>query len=147
MNKLSRILGVNEPISDSTERKMLNWQEVIEMSGNNIYFGAHTLTHPTLSKMELASAMREINESKKEIEKRLGKKVTHFAIPNGKYEDFCEELKQYCKNIGLDTVASTESGLVCAQSDPYFLKRIIPPPPMHIFACELARYMFFKWIS
>lgn len=144
MNKLAKILRLDDISRDNADRKMLNWQEVIEMSKNNIYFGAHTLTHPTLSKMELPEANREIYESKMEIEKRLGNKVKHFAIPNGKKEDFSGNLKQYCKDIGMDTVVSTETGLVSSQSDQYFLKRILPPPPMHIFACELARYVFFK---
>jgi peptidoglycan/xylan/chitin deacetylase (PgdA/CDA1 family) len=144
MNKLAKILRVDDISSDNADRKMLNWQEAIEMSKNNIYFGAHTVTHPTLSKMDLPEAEREIYNSKRAIENRLGNKAKHFAIPNGKKEDFSEELKQYCKDIGMDTVVSTEPGLASSQSDRYFLKRIIPPPAMHIFACELARYVFFK---
>lgn len=144
MNKLAKILRVDDISRDNADRKMLNWQEVIEMSKNNIYFGPHTVTHPTLNKMDLPEAKREIYESKMEIEKRLGNKATHFAIPNGKKEDFSGDLKRYCKDIGMDTVVSTDPGLVSPQSDQYFLKRILPPPPMHIFACELARYVFFK---
>lgn len=142
MEKISQILGVNEVYKRNGERKMLNWDEVMEMSKNNISFGAHTVNHPTLSKMELREAKREIIESKIEIESRIGSKVWHFAIPNGKEEDFNEELKRYCKEIGLKTVASTEPGVVSTQSDPYFLKRINPPLPIYIFACEIARYIF-----
>ncbi|WP_304511753.1 polysaccharide deacetylase family protein [Desulfobacula sp.] len=147
MQKLSKMLGVDEIIKENAERKMLNWDEVTEMSNNSISFGAHTISHPTLSKMEISEAKREICESKKEIEARIGKKVRHFAIPNGKKEDFSEKLKKYCKETGLKTVVSTEPGLVDGKSDPYFLRRILPPPPMYVFACELARYMFFKKIS
>jgi peptidoglycan/xylan/chitin deacetylase (PgdA/CDA1 family) len=143
LKNLSEILGANEVFeNNNSERKMLNWEEVSEMSKNNISFGAHTVTHPTLSKMDLEGAEREIYESKMEIEARVGRKVRHFAVPNGKVEDFSDELKKYCKEIGLSTVVSTESGVVFDQADPYFLKRINPPPPIYIFACELARYMF-----
>jgi len=144
MQTLSKSLGIEEICRNRADRKMLNWNEVIEMSKNNLSFGAHTVSHPTLSKMELNEAKREIYESKKEIKTRIGGKVMHFAIPNGKVEDFSDELKEYCKEIGLRTVASTESGVVSKQSDLYFLKRINPPPPIYIFACELARYMFLK---
>jgi len=143
MKKLRDILCVEESLRDVSDRRMLNWNEVIEMKQNNIDFGAHTISHPTLSKMELEQARREIYKSKEEIENRLGCNVSHFAIPNGKKEDFSEELKGYCKEIGLKTVASTEPGVVSAQSDPYFLRRINPPPPIHVFACKLARNMFF----
>jgi peptidoglycan/xylan/chitin deacetylase (PgdA/CDA1 family) len=147
MRKLSNVLGRNEIRRGNTERKMLNWNEVIEMSNNKISFGAHTVSHPTLSRMELQEAKREIFESKIEIEARIGSKVRHFAIPNGKVEDFNEELKKYCKEIGMSSVVSTEPGTVSLQSDPYFLKRINPPSPMYIFACEIARYMFLKKIE
>jgi peptidoglycan/xylan/chitin deacetylase (PgdA/CDA1 family) len=143
MEKLTKLLCVEEGLRDVAERRMLNWNEVIEMNQNNIYFGAHTISHPTLSKMELQEAKREIYESKDEIENKLGCKVNHFAIPNGKKEDFNEELKRYCKEIGFKTVVSTEPGVVSVQSDPYFLKRINPPPPIHVFAFKLARNMFF----
>lgn len=145
LKKLSKILNVDEGFKENgASRKMLNWDEVMEMEGNGISFGAHTVTHPTLSKMDLEEAEREIYESKMEIETRVGRKVRHFAVPNGKVEDFSGELKNYCKEIGMSTVASTESGVISERSDPYFLKRINPPPPIHIFACELARDMFLR---
>jgi peptidoglycan/xylan/chitin deacetylase (PgdA/CDA1 family) len=147
MQKLSNVLGRNEVRRGNAERKMLNWNEVIELSKNKISFGAHTVSHPTLSKMEFSEAKQEIYESKIEIEARIGSKVRHFAIPNGKREDFNGELKRYCKEIGMETIVSTEPGSVSLQSDPYFLKRINPPSPMYIFACEIARYMFLKKIE
>lgn len=147
MQRLSKSLGVEEVCRNGAKRRMLNWNEVIEMSKNNISFGAHTVSHPTLSKMEPGEAEQEIFESKIEIEARIGSKVRHFAIPNGKVEDFNEELKRYCKEIGVKTIVSTEPGSVSLQSDPYFLKRINPPSPMYIFACEIARHMFFKKIE
>jgi peptidoglycan/xylan/chitin deacetylase (PgdA/CDA1 family) len=147
MQKLSKSLGVEEISKNSVERKMLSWNEVIEMSKNNISFGAHTVSHPTLSRMDVEEAKREICESKEDIEVRIKGKVRHFAVPNGKVEDFSDELKEYCKKIGMSTVVSTESGVVCKQSDAYFLRRISPPPAIYVFACELVRYMFFKKIE
>jgi peptidoglycan/xylan/chitin deacetylase (PgdA/CDA1 family) len=144
MQTLSKSLGVEEIWGSHAERKMLNWNEVIEMSRNGISIGAHTVNHSTLSKMHVREAKREISGSKIEIEAKVGHRIRHFAIPNGKIEDFNEELKEFCKEIGFKTVVSTEPGLVSAKSDPYFLRRINPPPPIYIFACELARYMFLR---
>jgi len=143
MRELSAVLGVNGTCGVNRGRKMMNWDEVMEMRGQEISFGAHTINHPTLSKMELQEAKREISGSKEEIEKRLGFQQCHFAIPNGKKEDFNEELKKYCKEIGFKTIVSTEPGVVSAQSDPFFLRRIDLPHPIHIFAVTLARNIFF----
>jgi len=143
MQKLSKSLGTAEMLENGSKRKMLNWNEVIEMGKDNITFGAHTVSHPTLSKMDVGEAEREIRESKEEIETQIGAKVRHFAIPNGKIEDFSEALKKYCSKIGMSTVVSTEPGVVYKESDPYFLGRVNPPPPIYVFACELARHLFF----
>ena len=144
MEQLRETLGVKGNCRKKGERKMLNWNEVMEMSKYSISFGAHTVTHPILSRMSLEEGKHEIYDSIKEVEEKVGVKVKHFAIPNGKAEDFSEELKRFCKGIGILTIASTEPGRVSADSDPHFLRRIIPTPPMHVFACELVRYLFFR---
>jgi len=142
MEELAKVLVVDEDDRVDGERKMLNWEEVIEMSRNGISFGAHSVNHPTLSKIELSEAKQEIYDSRREIETKIGCKVKHFAIPNGKKKDFNGELKEFCKEIGFTTIVTTEHGVVNSESDPYFLRRINPSPPIYVFACELARYMF-----
>jgi peptidoglycan/xylan/chitin deacetylase (PgdA/CDA1 family) len=143
MEELPKLLGVEENIRNNGERKMLDWSEVIQMGRDKISFGAHTVSHPTLSKMAFSEAKQEIRDSKREIETRIKGNVKHFAIPNGKEQDFSDTLKKYCKEIGFATVVSTEPGVIYEETDPYFLKRINPSQQIYVFACELARYMFF----
>jgi peptidoglycan/xylan/chitin deacetylase (PgdA/CDA1 family) len=121
------------------ERIMLNWKEIKQMTQNNISFGAHTMTHPTLSKMDSKDAMREIIESKLIIEKKLGIRVRHFAIPNGQDEDFTEELRDFCRKAIFDSVVTTNYGVVKKESDLYNLPRVHPSTPLFVFATDLAR--------
>lgn len=144
LEKMSKSLEVEKISRNPSERKMLNWNEVIEMSRNNISFGAHTASHPTLSRMGVEEAKREIYESREEIEKRIGGKVRHFAIPNGRSEDFTDELRGFCNELGFDTIVTTEPGSVYSNSDRFSLKRILPPPPLYYFACEIAKHLFLK---
>ena len=58
--ELLEILSASERSRGSGNRQMLTWNEVREMSQNRISFGAHTMTHPTLSKLPLEDAIREI---------------------------------------------------------------------------------------
>lgn len=123
-----------------TQKRMLNWQEVREMSENNIDFGAHTMTHPILSKMPLDSAKTEINDSKTTIEGKAGIAVKHFAFPNGRKEDFNDELKHYCEEIGFKSVATTIYGNNRIDAaDVFALKRLSPGRNMPIFAVDLFR--------
>lgn len=144
LNMLFEILAVDISSMNGRERLMINWEEVREMSNNGVEFGAHTVTHPFLPAMPLKDGKNEIKHSKDILEEKVGKPVKHFAIPNGKRKDFTKELKEFCKRIGFETVVTTESGVVERKGDRYELNRIIPPPPLYYFACEIARYFFFQ---
>ena len=126
---------------ETRERFMLSWEEIEKMSQNNISFGAHTLTHPTLSRMSFEDAVHEIIESKRVIEKQLGIRVKHFAIPNGKNGDFTEDLRKFCRNGEFESVSFTNFGYVTNETDPYSLPRVCPDARLCVFAVELARLL------
>jgi peptidoglycan/xylan/chitin deacetylase (PgdA/CDA1 family) len=140
--ELAEKCGAHLTGGDCGRRRMLNWEEVAEMAEHGVRFGAHTVRHVVLTTVERNRAKEEILQSRVHIEARMGTPVEHFAVPNGKEQDFSPELREYCREIGMKTVVSTEAGVVCARSDPYWLPRVLPPPPIYVFACELARYMF-----
>src|SRR3989338_654665 len=73
---------------------MLNWNEVRDMARSNITFGAHTHTHPILTKMPIEEAKEDIMWSKQIIEEKLGGSVRHFAYPNGRKTDFNKTLTE-----------------------------------------------------
>jgi len=143
INKLFENVGVDQSLIETRSRMMLNWDEVIEMRKYGVSFGAHTLSHPFLPGVERSFAQYEIRHSKELIERQIGQSVSHFAVPNGREDDFADELKDFCREIGFDTIAMTEPGVLNAPSDRFSLRRVIPPPPLYYFACEMARYMFF----
>jgi peptidoglycan/xylan/chitin deacetylase (PgdA/CDA1 family) len=142
LNILAEILTIDIPSMNGRERIMLNWEEIREMSNNGVEFGAHTVTHPFLPVMPLEDGKNEIKRSKDIIGEKIGKSIKHFAVPNGTKKDFTPALKDYCAETGFDTIVMTESGVVSSDADRYALKRIIPPPPLYYFACEIARYFF-----
>jgi len=123
----------------SSQLKMLNWQQIREMSNYGISFQPHTMTHPILSKVPLDKAKEEIRLSKEFIESNLSREVKHFAFPNGRKEDFSEELKQYCREIGFSSVSTAVYGNNATGADTYALKRLSPGKNMPIFAVDLIR--------
>jgi len=62
----------------------LNWKEIRELSNESICtIGAHTYNHVPLAKFSSADALKEIVDSKIELEEKTGKKIIHFAYPFG----------------------------------------------------------------
>lgn len=101
-------------------RPMLSWSEIKEMHEYGIEFGAHTSTHPDLTRIPFEQAEGEIRESKAAIQDRLGAEVTTFAYPYGKYNT---EVK---KMVGgqFYGACSTRLGRAQIGNDPFSLNRI-----------------------
>ncbi len=135
LKQIERELGAPE----AQDRVMLNWDEVRVMEKNNIYFGAHTVTHPILTNMPLEAAKKEIVDSKKKIEQELGIQVKHFAYPNGRPKDFNKELKQFCEEIGFESVCTCDYGNNIEAADVFALKRIGSEVPISLFAVNVFR--------
>lgn len=83
--------------------------------------GAHTVHHSMLSRQDRCQQDFEVRESKRQIEKWLGKPVSGFAYP---YGNFNSTTRDILKEAGFTYGLSTESRPVTAEADPYALPRI-----------------------
>jgi len=141
LNQIFNELGVSmEALENSGARTMLNWDEVKEMSANNINFGSHSHTHPILSRVPLKEAQEEIRLSKQILEELLGQPTKHFAYPNGRAEDFSDDLREYCREIGFKSIATVVYGTNNMYSNPHELRRVGAVRPVWIMAGELTRH-------
>ena len=77
--------------------------QVVREMARHFEIGAHTMTHPHLTKVPLTQAQHEIVDSKKYLEEVTGTPISSFCYPAGYYSD---ALKQVVKNAGF-TVART----------------------------------------
>jgi peptidoglycan/xylan/chitin deacetylase (PgdA/CDA1 family) len=124
IDKIVRQSGVD--ISpDFGKELILSWEEIKIMSRNGIDFGAHTVNHPILTRLPLEKAEKEILDSKRQIEKELGKEVTTFCYPNGGPDDFNKEIEEILKNNGFKcAVTFAPAAFVLPPAQSYRLPRI-----------------------
>jgi peptidoglycan/xylan/chitin deacetylase (PgdA/CDA1 family) len=101
-------------------RSMLSWAEIREMERWGIAFGAHTLTHPNLTRLSLKQIEVEICDSKTIIEDALGVPVNCFAYPYGLYDHRSREIV----HRHFACACSDKLGFVNTGSDFYALERI-----------------------
>lgn len=113
-NKLSDELGVDiQAIGDANT---LTWESVGEMHASGLVeFGAHTVSHPNLRMLSEDAARKEIEDSRREIRRRLGAPVEHFAYPYGDRNAAGEREFALCKELGFKTAVTTRHGLVQPQ--------------------------------
>ena len=131
--KLPKQLEVTLPQQAPQQYEPLRWDEVREMAatGTGIEFGAHTRTHPVLSRVKKADDLaEEIAGSKRRIEQQLDRTVNHFCYPNGSNEDFTDAAVQAVRGAGFRTSVTTEKGLIHSGVDPLRLPRIGVQPEL-----------------
>jgi len=101
-------------------REMTSWAEIREMQRAGIDFGAHTLTHPDLTRLPSKRVHAEVRDSKSMIEDTLGCAVTAFAYPFGYHNRRVREIVQsHCA-----CACSARLGMAKRTSDPFALERV-----------------------
>ena len=101
----------------------LSWDEVREMAQGGIGFGSHTINHANLGKIDV-DVESEIIESKRIIEKELGKKVWAISYPFGLVTDFSDRVKKVAVQAGYTCGCSAMNGVNDYNSDMFELRRI-----------------------
>jgi peptidoglycan/xylan/chitin deacetylase (PgdA/CDA1 family) len=106
------LITLNSPKQDvDTENLFMDWDEIRQISRSGIDIGAHTISHRLLSSLPKEEVVKEIVESKNEIERRIEKKVFSFAYPHGKEEDYnLEVCLPILKKCGIKLAVSTMGG-------------------------------------
>ena len=109
IDDLVRRLGV--PDAEPPQRLMLEWDEVASMRRGGCRFGAHTVSHPVLSRLSLDEARHELSASRLAIEERLGEPCRVLAYPNGKPADYSPTIHRLAHEVGYRWVLSTVFGV------------------------------------
>lgn len=104
----------------------LRWSEVRMLSTSGLVdFGAHTITHPILSRLAGSSDVEwEIAGSKARIEQAVARRVEHFCYPNGMPEDIPDGAAEAARAAGFETAVTMMPGLNLAGADRFLLRRI-----------------------
>ena len=121
ISKFVQTCGVDIP-TDLGDKLILGWDEVMEMKENGVSFGAHGVTHASLTKVSPERALYEIIESKKVIESKLGQPVFAFCYP---YGHFNASTIQLVKESGFLCGVTTLNKMVDTHEDLYTLGRVI----------------------
>jgi len=106
---------------------MMNADQVRNLIRRGMDVGAHTVSHPILTRLESSAAYAEIRDSKLQLEDLTGRAVTLFAYPNGVPRgDYADEHVRMVREAGFDAAVSTAWGAASSDSDPYQLPRFSP---------------------
>ena len=119
--KINRDLKSKKLEGNPENYRFMNWDQIMELSNNNIEIGAHSITHPYLSNIPKREMIKEIKDCKIFIEEKIQKPVKSFCYPSG---DTTKDISNLVKNIGYTSAYTTKMGQITNDSNPYALERI-----------------------
>lgn len=106
------------------KNRILSWDEVVEMSKNSLVeFGAHSIFHPSLSRVPTHVAENEILNSRKHIQDKLNKEIKTFAYPYGSTRDINEAVRDMIKKNNFLCACTLLMGINNPDDDLFLLKR------------------------
>jgi len=106
--------------SSANRLPLLSWKEIEEMSDWGMEFGAHTATHPDLTRLPVQEAEKEIRQSRLAIQNHLDKEPVVFAYPYGKFNAEVKELVRRQFRAACTAILGSNINY----HDPYALERI-----------------------
>jgi peptidoglycan/xylan/chitin deacetylase (PgdA/CDA1 family) len=123
--ELHAACGVDVP-EELARDLFCSWDEVREMSSHGIEIGAHSLTHPILSRVtDEARLAEEIGRPRQIIAERIGRTPTAMAYPVGGLWTFDARVLRLVAEAGYDFGVSYVQGInEWSRLDRYALRRI-----------------------
>jgi peptidoglycan/xylan/chitin deacetylase (PgdA/CDA1 family) len=100
---------------------LMRWETIRELDAQGtLTFEAHTVTHPNLLQLADDDALREIVDSKRELEERLDRTVSSFCYPAGLFGD---RERRFVEDSGFASAVSCEPGVNTRATDRFALRR------------------------
>jgi peptidoglycan/xylan/chitin deacetylase (PgdA/CDA1 family) len=104
--------------------RMLNWDQVRAMQEHAISFGAHTMTHPAVSRLDPAVFTEELFESRRLLESKLETSVQDFAYPFGKPNDCSWTAEKFLRSHDYRSAVTTVEGINGRGANLFWLNRL-----------------------
>jgi peptidoglycan/xylan/chitin deacetylase (PgdA/CDA1 family) len=121
---VSRLIGKSNEWMGNTPPKnarLMGWREARQMLGEGHCLGSHTATHPILPDIEPSAVKLEVEQSKRELEDRLGVQIAFFAYPYGRFNPSTQEAVRLA---GYLAACSTQAGFNGPDVDRFALRRL-----------------------
>lgn len=123
--------------------RFVTLEELVKLPSDLVVIGSHTMTHPKLTAMSAKEAVRELVESRRQLEKWLGREVALFSFPFG---DFNQSLIELCHEAGYNRVFTTLPTLAFACPDEYVTGRVPVEPSDWDIEFLLKLFGAYRWL-
>jgi peptidoglycan/xylan/chitin deacetylase (PgdA/CDA1 family) len=120
---ISALLERGDAAPRESHRPLSEQELRLLAEGGLVSVGAHTVTHPVLSEIPERDQRREVEQSKEELERLLGRPVRTFAYPFGEREHYTASAVRAVRDAGFEVACTTVARLVRRRTSRFELPR------------------------
>jgi peptidoglycan/xylan/chitin deacetylase (PgdA/CDA1 family) len=141
--EIERALDV--PVDPSVPRSspfaMMDDQDISRATDSGLVdFGAHTVSHPILSRLDDLDLASEMDGSIDAVEHMTGQACRSFAYPNGGVADFDDRAVHHLRSRAIDIAVTTVTGVNGLEADGLRLARVGVGPNTRSLKYAAAAY-------
>ena len=103
--------------------RLMTWDDISALESMGVQVGSHTMTHPRLAALSEEEQRREIRDSARLLEDRLGHPIEAFAYPFGTVLDYDDVSVRLVKESGFRVAVSNRYGANGPGADRWMLRR------------------------
>jgi peptidoglycan/xylan/chitin deacetylase (PgdA/CDA1 family) len=124
LNHVAEATGTSRATPSLSRNLWMTWDHVREMRAAGMTIGAHTITHPILSRLPAECQLEEIAGSRARVGVEIGESPKLFAYPVGKPYTFNTDTRAALQSAGFSHAFSFYGGhQPFAPLDPYDVRR------------------------
>jgi peptidoglycan/xylan/chitin deacetylase (PgdA/CDA1 family) len=102
-------------------QRRCNEAELRELAAAGVTVGSHAVSHDALQTMTRPEIEHELGESKRYLERVIGKPVDYFGVPLNWYG---RNVREVAVDVGYRAVCTSDTGTISAGADPFHLRRL-----------------------
>jgi len=122
---LADLAAQSEADTADFDQVMMDWDQAREIAATpGMTVGAHTVTHPNLTRVPDDQVQEEVVTSKQVVEQQIGQPVRFFCYPYGDYDD---RVIRSLKAAGFECAGTLFYGSNTLRTNPFQLKRVQAP--------------------
>lgn len=106
IDQLAKTWELNIPMRAPGIYRACSLEQLKEMQDWGVEIGGHTVAHPSLGRVSVQEAEKEIVTCYKYLERNLGVEPRSFCYPNGTPEDYCPAVKLITQRSGFSAAVT-----------------------------------------
>jgi peptidoglycan/xylan/chitin deacetylase (PgdA/CDA1 family) len=138
---------LSEGYAANNSETTLTPDELRALPGPLVTLGSHTVSHPRLTRLPSEEVRREMEESRRQLEKISNQPVTLFSFP---YGAFNAELVRFCREAGYERAFTIEPLLAFSDPREFLTGRVAVSPsdwPLEFWLKLLGCYRWQATVS